>query len=220
VTFDPLAAIAAIDASRRSMGFLSIAQTLALGGQGVRVLDPFSTLISPGVEIGRDVDLFPNLTLDLRNGGRIRVGAGTRLMPGTRILADGGTVILGDSVEIGEDGGFSIKARSKDSITVGDRARLTGGGILSESCIVGAGAQVLGRIDVRNCRLEAGGDYRDADPDRRGAVLKGSGQARDIDLEQGRVIQAFGEFSKAAMRLQSFFHPQSSQRATDTTLSC
>jgi hypothetical protein len=217
VSVDPLAALAAIDKGRQNLGFLSIARTLALEAHGVCVLDPFSTLLSPGVEIGPEVVLFPNLILELRHGGRIRIGAGTRLMPGTRIVADGGAVIVGDHVEIGEDGGFSIRAQNRDSITVGDRARLTGGGILSESCAIGAGAQVLGRIDVRNCRLEAGADYGDPDPDRRGAVLKGAGQARDIDLAQGCVIQAFGLFSMAAMRAQSFFHPKEADKANDTS---
>jgi hypothetical protein len=184
------------------------------------VLDPFSTLLCLGLEIGPEVVLFPNLILDLRNGGRILIGARTSLMPGTRIAADGGAVVVGDDVEIGADGGFSIKAQTRDTITVGDRARLTGGGLLSETCTIGAGAQVLGRIDVRRCRLAAGADYRDDDPNRRGAVLKGAGQARDIDLDRGCVIQAFGLFSKADMRSQSFFHPESAENAGDTSLSC
>ena len=219
MSLDALATLAAIDAGRRSLGFLSIADTLALSALGVRVLDPFSTLVSPGLEIGPEVVLFPNLILDLRPGGRLRIGAGTRLMPGTQISANGGSIVIGDEVEIGADGGFSLKAEHRDSITIGNRARLTGGGILSESCTIGAGAQVLGRIDVRNCRLQAGADHRDPDPDRRGAVLKGAGRARDIDLEQGRVIQAFGVFSKADMRSQSSFHPKPSEQASDTSVS-
>jgi hypothetical protein len=90
---------------------------------------------------------------------------------------------------------------------VGNRARLAGSGIVSESCDIGHGAQVLGRIDVRNCRLGAGGDYQEPNPDRRGAVLKGAGLARDIVLDRGRVVQAFGVFAEADARWQSFFHP-------------
>ena len=47
------------------------------------------------------------------------------------------------------------------------------------------------------------------DPDRRGAVLKGLGQARHLTLARGRVIQAFGIFDLADSRPQSFFHPPS-----------
>jgi carbonic anhydrase/acetyltransferase-like protein (isoleucine patch superfamily) len=199
--------IAVIDASRRSMGFLDIAQILALSTSGIVVLDPFSTLVSPGVELSSGVVLFPHVTLDLRNGGRLRIGIGTNLMSGTHIQANSGSVAVGDHVEIGEAGGFSIKARAGDEIVVGDRARLAGGGIVSESCDIGHGAQVLGRIDVRNCRLGAGGDYQEPDPDRRGAVLKGAGLARDFVLDRGRVVQAFGVFAEADARWQSFFHP-------------
>jgi UDP-3-O-[3-hydroxymyristoyl] glucosamine N-acyltransferase len=191
------------------MGFLDLAQIAALAARGIRVLDPFSTLVSPEVEIAAGALLYPNVILERRAGGRIRVGTGARLMPGTHVLAAGGTVRIGDEAEIGEDGGFSLKAQAADTIAVGGRTRLTGGGTLRESCDIGDGAQVLGRIDVRNCRLAAGGDYRSADPDRRGAVLKGVGQALGLVLAQGRVIQAFGLFSDADVRWQSFFHPSS-----------
>ena len=73
---------------------------------------------------------------------------------------------------------------------------------------IGRGAQVLGLIRMQNCSLGGGGTYRDNDPDKRGAVLKGSGVARQIDLPTGMVIQAFGLFSDAPIRTQSYFHPK------------
>lgn len=197
-----------VDASRRSLGFLEVGAMVALADRGIHLLDPFSILISPEAEIEPGAVLFPNVVLDTGAGGAIRIGAGTRLFSGTYIRADGGAVSVGRRAEIGADGGFSLMASAGVAIAVGDRARLTGGGILSENCDIGDGAQILGRIDVRACRLAEGGAYDEADPDRRGAVLKGHGQARDIHLAQGQVIQGFGLFSQAEVRMQSFFHPK------------
>jgi hypothetical protein len=204
------------DASRLALGFMSVAATAELARAGVRVADPFSTLVSPGVAIEPDAVLYPNVILEQTQGGRIRIGRGTRLWPGTQMTACGGSIGVGSDAEIGADGGFSFMAGPGDSITIGDRARLTGGGRLSESCSVGAGAQILGRIDVRSCQLEGGGAYREPDPDQRGAVLKGSGQARNIALARGRVIQSFGLFSPADARWQSSFHPPSPDRDHET----
>lgn len=198
-----------MDAARAALGFLDSEGLGALAAKGVLILDPFSTLVSPRVAIEPGAVLWPNVTLETRTGGRIRVGARTRLFPGCRLLADGGSIDIGSDVEFGDEGGFSAKVKPGETIEIGNRARLTGGGCLAESSSLGAGAQILGRIDVRSCRLGAGRDYAETDPDRRGAVLKGSGQARNITLGQGQVIQAFGLFSDAEIRPQSFFHPGS-----------
>jgi hypothetical protein len=84
---------------------------------------------------------------------------------------------------------------------------LLGGGSLALANTIGDGAQILGPIRCQNCTLGAGGSYRHPVPDERGAVLKGSGMARGVTLAQGLVIQAFGLFGDAAIRQQSFFHP-------------
>jgi UDP-3-O-[3-hydroxymyristoyl] glucosamine N-acyltransferase len=208
----------AADASRRALGFMSVAATAELSRSGVRVIDPFSTLVSPGVAIEPDAILYPNVILEQTRSGRIQIGSGTRLWPGTQVTACGGSIVIGPDAEIGEEGGFSFSAGRGESIAVGGRARLTGGGRLSETCSIGAGAQILGRIDVRSCSLEGGGNHREPDPDRRGAVLKGSGQARNVALARGRVIQSFGLFSLADARWQSSFHPPSGSGADHPTL--
>jgi hypothetical protein len=202
----------AADASREALGFMSVAATAELARAGLRVVDPFSTLVSPGVVIEPDAVLYPNVILEQTERGRICIGRGARLWSGSQMSARGGSIGVGSDAEIGAEGGFSLMAGPGDSIAIGDGARLTGGGRLSESCSIGAGAQILGRIDVRSCRLEGGGSYREADPDQRGAVLKGSGQARNIALARGRVIQSFGLFSPADALWQSSFHPPPNDR--------
>lgn len=198
-----------VDAIRLQQGFLSLAATAALIGRGVAVLDPHSTLVAEGVDLEAGVVLWPGVTLQRLDGGNLSVGAGTVLHSGTRILARGGTVALGQRVEIGEEGGFTIKADKPGVvIDIGDEARLLGGGSAMLGNSIGRGAQVLGPIRMQECRLDAGGSHAEPDPDRRGGVLKGTGVARGLQIPQGGGIQAFGVFDAALLRRQVEFHPK------------
>ena len=69
-------------------------------------------------------------------------------------------------------------------------------------------AMTTGAITVQDCSLEEGGNYKEPDPDLRGAVLKGSGIARDIQLPKGHVINAYGTFQNASLESQSHYHPK------------
>jgi acetyltransferase-like isoleucine patch superfamily enzyme len=201
-------ALSKIDSMRRAMGFLSIEDTLNLAGGSIRMPDPASVLISPGVVLAEEVVLWPNVILEASNGGRLSIGAGTVLFPGVRILASGADVTVGSGVEIGEEGGFTVKAEAGARIEIGHEARLLGGGSLASSNRIGRGAQILGPIRCQNCRLGDGGSHRHPEPDERGAVLKGAGVARSIELAQGQVIQAFGLFAEGTVWSQSYFHPK------------
>jgi carbonic anhydrase/acetyltransferase-like protein (isoleucine patch superfamily) len=194
--------------ARKRLGFLSQDGITPLVQEGVIVPDPSSVLVSDGVRIEADVILWPNVTLQASAGGSIAIGRGTNLFPGTRIVASGGSVTIGAGTEIGEEGGFTLKAGAGESIEIGDEARLLGGGSLTLSNRIGRGAQILGPIRCQNCTLGDGGTYRDPEPDERGGVLKGTGVARGIEVPQGHVIQAFGLFAEAVMRRQSYFHPK------------
>ncbi|MCG5238427.1 hypothetical protein ACIU1J_16600 [Azospirillum doebereinerae] len=203
------ALVGAANRARERAGFLSVEAVAALADDGVLILDPFSTLVSPDVALAAGVTLWPGTIVQATEGGRVAVGSGTQLFPGTRVVADGGRISIGAATEIGEEGGFTIKTgHSSGVIEIGSHARLLGGGSLALDNSVGDGAQVLGPIRMQNCRLQAGGSHRDPDPDRRGGVLKGSGVARGLTVPTGMVIQAFGLFSEAPLRPQSFFHPK------------
>jgi bifunctional N-acetylglucosamine-1-phosphate-uridyltransferase/glucosamine-1-phosphate-acetyltransferase GlmU-like protein len=197
------------DQARRRLGFLSHAETAALAHRGVLLPFPDSVLVSQEVQVGEGVVLWPNVILQAQEGGGIVIGPETRIFPGTRIVASGGAVRIGALAEIGEEGGFTIKAGPGAIIEIGDGARLLGGGSLSQTNRIGRGAQVLGPIRCQNCTLGGGGSHRDPDPDARGGVLKGAGVARNIDIPTGSVIQAFGLFSEGIVRPQSYFHPKS-----------
>jgi carbonic anhydrase/acetyltransferase-like protein (isoleucine patch superfamily) len=196
------------DAARRRLGFLSLAETIALARRGVLIPDAGSVLVSANVQLEDGVVLWPNVILQASDSGRITVGRSTNLFPGTRIVATGGMVAIGAEAEIGEEGGFTIKTGSGEVIKIGDGVRLLGGGSLSQSNRIGRGAQILGPIRCQNCTLGNGGTYRDSEPDERGGVLKGSGVARNVEVPQGHVIQALGLFAEAPVRRQSYFHPK------------
>ena len=190
------------DKARSALGFLTEAETEGLTFRGVVIPCPHATLVSPGVDLGSGVVLWPGAILQIAAGGSISLGEGAILYPGTRIVATGGAVAVGADAEIGEEGGFTIKAIAEE-ITIGREARLLGGGSLTLSNRIGDGAQILGPIRCQNCTLGAGGSHRHPVADERGAVLKGVGVARGITLSQGLVIQAFGLFADAPVRQQS-----------------
>lgn len=138
----------------------------------------------------------------------VTIGADCSLWPGTVLIAEASSPLqIGAATEIGFEGGFTIDARGSGGITIGAGARLLGGGSLTGSNAIGDGAQILGPIRCQRCTLGSGDTYRHSDPDQRGAVLKGCGVARDIAIDRGEVIQAFGLFTEAEVRRQSFFHP-------------
>jgi N-acetylglucosamine-1-phosphate uridyltransferase (contains nucleotidyltransferase and I-patch acetyltransferase domains) len=195
------------DAARRALGFMTLDETMALADRGVTIPAPHSVLISPGALLEEGIVLWPGTVLQCLDGGRLSIGAGTICFPSTRIVAAGGRIAIGPGVEIGDEGGFTIKAEGGAEIVIGAGARLLGGGSLTLSNRIGRGSQILGPIRCQNCRLGDGGTYRDPDPDSRGGVLKGAGVARDLEVPQGRVIQAFGLFAEAPVRPQSYFHP-------------
>ncbi|MBB3019451.1 hypothetical protein FHR70_002516 [Microvirga lupini] len=200
---------ASSDDARQRLGFLPAAETAALARDGVLIPDPGSVLVSPGVRLEEGVVLWPGIILQVQDGGTLVIGNHTQLFSGSRLVASGGSIKVGARAEIGDEGGFTLKAGTGDVIEVGDGARLLGGGSLTLSNRIGRGAQILGPIRCQNCTLGDGATYRDPEPDERGGVLKGSGVARQTEVPTGSVIQAFGLFSEGILRRQSHFHPKS-----------
>ena len=92
--------LANMDSSRRALGFLDLAGLTTLARRGIHILDPFSTLVSPGVEIEAGDGFHTNVRLELTAGGRIRIGAQTRLSAGSHLTARGGLILVGSSAEI------------------------------------------------------------------------------------------------------------------------
>jgi len=178
--------VAKLDLVRAEYGYLSLAETLALTETGNAVFDPFSLLISRGVRIGQGNIFYPNVTLTCETDGQIVVGSHNQFGAG----------------------GFTARAEGGASIEIGDGGRYTLGASVSAPAQLGSGSQILGAVAVQDCVLGAGRTFRDADPDARGAVLKGAGRARGLRLARGQVIQGDGVFDAANVKPQSFYHPK------------
>ncbi|MFD8288774.1 hypothetical protein ACFV2B_11160 [Streptomyces lavendulae] len=198
----------AIDAIRLRHGFMSVSELLELTKTGNSVLDPYSTLVAQGVRIGRDNVIYPGVTILCDSVSACVLGSGNTLWPSTLIIAaDGGSVDIGDDNSIGQ-GGTQIKAnRSGAHIDIGSRTRLINGPELLGGTTVCDGCQVLGSIVVQSTYLGGGADHTAADPDRRGAVLKGSGLARGLTLDRGEVLNGSGEFRQTEVERQRAYHP-------------
>lgn len=201
--------ISLIDEQRHRRGFLSIARILERYSKNI-ILDPFSTLINEGVEMGEGNVIYPNVIIEARNGGSLVLGDRNILYPGTLFLADQGTIRIGHDNEFG-DGGLRLKANSPNTlIVIGDSGRYTNNAAIVGPCVLGSGSQVLGPINVQNCDLEAGDSYRGDDPDTRAGVLKGFGQARNLTVKQGEVINGRGLFEQTNVERQIVYHPKKS----------
>lgn len=204
----PASLIPHMNALRRARGLMTLDEISALMAMGVEILDPFSVLISTHVTIGKGTVIYPAVTLLTGASGQLSLGADNLLHTGTIIAATAGTIRIGDGNQFGE-GGASLKVNRPDGrITVGDGGRYLGGCQILGSADLGSGSQILGAISADDCRLEAGGTWRDSDPDRRGAVLKGAGVARGLTIPAGHVIAGAGTFHVEDMKPQSFYHPK------------
>lgn len=196
-----------IDEQRTARGFLPIARLLERYANNI-ILDPFSTLISEGIEMGEGNIIYPNVVIETKNGGIVTLGDRNILFPGTLFLADQGAIRIGDDNEFG-DGGVRLKAIAPDtSLLIGDGGRYNNNASIMSPCVLGSGSQILGPINVQNCNLGAGESYKHDDPDLRAGVLKGFGQARNLRVKQGEVINGQGMFEQVNIERQLVYHPR------------
>lgn len=195
------------DAARAACGYLTLSAMMDVL-EGNHVLDPFSTLLSEGVTLGRNNVLYPGVTLKAAGGARIDLGDGNILHAATLFEASEGRILVGNDNQFGE-GGFTAKAnRPGADIRIGDHGRYLNNPSVFGTCRLGDGTQLLGAIVVDSCSLEDGGSYLDADPDLRGGLLKGSGVARNLTVPRGMVIAGNGTFRAEDLLPQTHFHPK------------
>ncbi|MFZ2101406.1 MAG: AraC family transcriptional regulator [Oricola sp.] len=199
--------IETINRAREDTGFLSLEETADLATNGNIVFDPFSTLISRDAVIGMRNIFHPNTRLVCHQGAVLKIGSGNILYGNTVIEASTNGVIIGDENQFG-DGIVCLKSNTADAhIEVGSNGRYVGVLNLYGRMLLGSGSQILGTITAYDCSLGAGHPHAHPVPDERGAVLKGSGTARRIQLAKGQVIEGWGTFSPKDVANQSSFHP-------------
>jgi bifunctional N-acetylglucosamine-1-phosphate-uridyltransferase/glucosamine-1-phosphate-acetyltransferase GlmU-like protein len=196
-----------VDEVRARCGFKTIKETIQLTERGNVVLDPWSTLVSRTAVVGSHNVFYPNVIIEGDEASRITIGSSNHFYPLTLIAGlVGGVVEIGDSNEFGE-GGFTLKANRQDShVVIGTNSRFVSGVQIFGRTTIGDGCQVLGQITVQDSRLEGGESYKARNPDDRGAVLKGYGLARGVEVLRGMVINGGGVFSTDKVEAQSSYH--------------
>jgi len=196
-----------IDQQRVSRNFLTAEELTETIGERNTILDT-SILIGKNVVVGASNTFYPGVVVEQEGDGKITIGNGNTFYPGTYILSTAGEIIIGNNNEFGP-AGATIKANTLEAhVAIGDNGRYCDGVSMMGTTTLGAGSQVLGNIIVQNCTLAGGGDFQEPDPDKRAAVLKGFGLARNIALEAGQVINGAGNFADFPVEQQSAYHPK------------
>lgn len=196
------------DQQRSNRGFLTAVALTEKVGKNNSILDVSSVLISENVEMGKGNVLYPGVVIERQGDGKIVIGDENIFYPGVYILSSAGEIRIGNQNDFGP-AGATIKANMPDAfIQIGHQGRYCDGTSIMGKTTLGPGSQVLGNITVQSCTLAGGGTFKEANPDKRAAVLKGFGLARGITLEAGQVVNGSGDFSSAPVEQQSFYHPK------------
>ncbi|WP_022908044.1 hypothetical protein [Curtobacterium sp. B18] len=142
-----------LDDARLAAGFLTPDDVAALAPD-VLVLDPSSVLIGRSVRIEPGVVLYPGTVLEGRGTGTVVVRSGARLGPGpVTVVAHGADVEIGPA-ELGP-GSVTVVATDAADVVIGPGARLSGGCLVEGPATIGAGAQVIGPVSIRDVVLAA-----------------------------------------------------------------
>jgi serine acetyltransferase len=170
------------------------------------ILTPYATLISRGVIFGKNNIIYPNVVIERTAGGQIEIGDNNTFFPGAYILGSAGLIKIGNNNEFGP-AGITIQAKTEESlISIGDNGRYNGNPNIIGHATLGSGSQILGNIVVQDCQLAGGASFKEPLPDKRAAVLKGFGIARNLILGAGQVINGAGNFSDAPLQWQREYH--------------
>lgn len=189
------------DSIRQEFGYLTVAEVLQLCATQ-QILDPSSTLISRKVQLGAGNVFYPGTVIAVDDQSYCVIGERNVFYPGAFLSAEhGGMLLLGSDITLGP-GGVQLTAGRADAVTVGDKARLGHGAVVSGRSVLGSGSQILGTVQAESVVLADGGDHSSIPPEKRGAVLKGAGVARGLRLAPGDLMQAFGDFASAAVERQ------------------
>lgn len=171
------------------------------------VFDVTSVLISKKVTLGSDNTIYPGVIIHADEQSDICIGNSNIFFNNTHLDAENGGQITIGNFNIFHDGGISIKCNVKNGrIKFGDHGKYDGRINIFGNCNFGSGSQLLGTINVYDCKLMKGGDFNEPDPDKRAGLLKGMGDARGLVVEMGMVINGRRYFDQDKIEPQSNYH--------------
>lgn len=195
-----------ISAEKRRHGLIDLEQMISRFCVQNTVLDAFSLCISAKIILGGGNLFYPNVTIIASKDADIHIGTNNTFLPGTLIHASAGSITIGSGNQFGEGGFSCICNRAGSEVRIGDNGRYLHGVAVYGRTILGDGSQVIGSIIVDSCFLEAGEAHTANDPTIRGAVLKGTGVAKNLTVGKGQVISGFGQFTGEMAQGQINFH--------------
>lgn len=163
-------------------------------------------LVSKNVTLGSQNVFYPNVVIESDSDSMVTIGANNIFYPGTFIQAKNGKITIYDNNIFGP-GNLTVLTQNSE-LSIGSDGRYANNAQIMGNTNLGDGSQVLGPITVQSCKLEGGMGYQHTIPDERGAVLKGFGLARDINLTKGHVMNGSGNFREAPIEQQSVYHPR------------
>jgi bifunctional UDP-N-acetylglucosamine pyrophosphorylase/glucosamine-1-phosphate N-acetyltransferase len=112
----------------------------ALMRSGVTMIDPATTYIDSGVEVGRDTVIYPQTILE----GRTKVGENCRLGPGLHLI----DTLVGDGVTCRQS--VVLESVLQDGAVVGPFAHIRPGSV------IGSGAKIGDFVEIKNSTIGRG----------------------------------------------------------------
>lgn len=190
---------------RKKNGFYTIDELCELTEN--YFVDYFSVIISRNVSLGSKNSFYPGTAIICDSTSKITIGNSNTFMNSMYIEAKNNANIKIGNNNIFDHGPVSIKCNIiNGKILIEDNCRLDGKINIFGNCVFENGSQVLGTINVYNCKLRGGGSYLEPDPEKRAGLLKGIGTARNIIVNCGQVLNGFGDFREDLIESQLNYH--------------
>jgi bifunctional UDP-N-acetylglucosamine pyrophosphorylase/glucosamine-1-phosphate N-acetyltransferase len=118
---------------------------------GVTIVDPATTYLEPGLEIGADTVIYPNTTI----GGASRIGVGARIGPNAQLYS----AVLGEAVTVNQSAIYNSQVGNH--VRIGPFAHLRGHSVLGSDIAIGNFVELKNAIlhdDVKANHLAYLGD--------------------------------------------------------------